>query len=86
LDFSRYKELNNQTIKTYENYSETQNIKTGFYQRVFGQVRVAAIILQRFEIGLEYRHGVGIPSHPIGSPQRNSIPVCSNQPWLDTPM
>ena len=84
LNFSRYDDNDpgSQSL-SYDSFSEFHYTKAGFYQRAFGQIGVGAVILKRFELGFEYRHGVGyraIPQAELKGTQYRSIAI--NLGWI----
>lgn len=46
-----------------EYFHDQFDIKTGFSQRVFAQAGISFTVLRRFELGVDYRHGLGYRAH-----------------------
>ena len=61
-----------------EYFSEYYDTKSAFSQRVFGQIGLGFTILRRFELNLDYRHGLGyraIAGAPIKATELRSVGV-----------
>lgn len=59
VNFSTFDEVPRTDVETHYRISERHQSKTGYYQRVFGQLGVGFLFAQRFELGIEYRRGLG---------------------------